>query len=175
MSAPRETRANSKTPSRKSAETIKDDTNIDLNQHVIQILEAIRRMEPKLNKCDDKLETLSQTVEDIREEQNKKIESMSTEIACLHTEMSQVKYTNVKLTEANKALDEKVTRMECYSRRNNLIFLNVPESDAPLSRAVATCPSGPAMAGPVFRGFFITFFILFYFLLNQTHNLILVF
>ena len=40
-------------------------------------------------------------------------------------------------------------------------------------RAVATCPSGPAMAGPVFRGFFITFFILF--LLNRTHNLILVF
>ena len=38
--------------------------------------------------------------------------------------MNNIKETNSKLFNTNKTLQDKITKMECYSRRNNLIYEN---------------------------------------------------
>ncbi len=57
---------------------------------------------------------------------------VASKVMTLETEMKSVKSVNETLIKDNKSLREKIIDLEAYSRRNNLILKNVPESPTPV-------------------------------------------
>ncbi len=100
-----------------------DETN--QGENIAEILRAIRRMEPDLATCQTNLQKLTAKVDC-------QTKSFTEEITSLRQEVVSVKKTNTQLLVANKDLKSQITKLESYSRLNNLIFKNVPESGAPL-------------------------------------------
>ena len=105
------------------------------------ILSTLGRMEPELH--DLKLD-----VAKWKEDQTKKITNITRDIDDIRVDMINIKETNSKLVNTNKNLQDKITKMECYSRRNNLIFMNIDENERPLSKTIRAVWSRMGVSNP---------------------------
>ena len=63
---------------------------------------------------------------------------MATEINALESEVVKLKYVNQKLLVSSNLVTDRINKLECYSRRNNLLLhvYHVVESQAPLRKTI---------------------------------------
>ena len=82
------------------------------------------------------INAIQEDVNSIKVEQGKTIDNISTKVGDLEQGLDLIKSDNKSLREQNRVLNDKINRLESYSRMYNLLFHNVPEDQAPVENTV---------------------------------------
>jgi ribA/ribD-fused uncharacterized protein len=104
---------------------------------LVDVMKSLRRIEPTINEMKDDLSQLRTDMDKMKTEQNTKLLGLSHDIVNIQKELSITKLENQVLKENNKSMNDRLNKLECYSRQKNLIFLNVAEDQAPLANTVS--------------------------------------
>jgi ribA/ribD-fused uncharacterized protein len=97
-----------------------------------EITVMLKNLVPNIEKITLEMSEVKSELRELKATQSNQIEVMSQTITSVSNELAEVKTLNTKLQFANRNLTDRVNRLEAYSRRNNLIFHNIPEDQAPL-------------------------------------------
>lgn len=95
----------------------------------------LRNIESLLGNLVPTIVSIKADVSEIKEHQSP-IDLIDQKVDSMKSELDQVIASNKHLADQNRILKDRVIRLESYSRRNNLIFYNVPEDTAPVINTI---------------------------------------
>ena len=86
---------------------------------------SITNIEAMLANFAPTLSDIKREISEIKESQTSIKQSLDNKVETLQNDLDTVKFTNKALVEQNTALQHKVTQLEAYSRKDNLLLHNV--------------------------------------------------
>jgi ribA/ribD-fused uncharacterized protein len=100
--------------------------NVSATERMFNIEKMLKTLVPTVNQ-------IQADIGDIKTGQSEQINAITHRVSILENDLQQVKAENFQLKSEFQNLNDRMNKLECYSRRNNLLLLNVPEDQAPLS------------------------------------------
>ena len=108
---------------------VPEQTPIELGQRMMRIEELLECLVPSVQQ-------IQEDVLELKTGQNQQISVLTQQVSTLEDDLKSVKNENLQLKQAYTSLNDRINKLESYSRRKNLLLFNVPESQAPLINTV---------------------------------------
>ena len=106
------------------------------SQKLSRITALFERLVPDVESIKHDVKTVKADIEKLTADTNDIVQGMATEINALKSEVVKLKYVNQKLIVSSNLVTDRINKLECYSRRNNLLLYHVEESQAPLRKTI---------------------------------------